>query len=109
MAIAAATAAALAEGVEFGVSSISTASNTAQSAWAKKKKKKSVVALGAPSRLCPGGCDTILQFLHPEKHGDIFVPRRFAEPDTGPPALIAELVRLFGTLVKVCTPFVALF
>ena len=37
-----------------------------------------------------------------EKHGDIFVPRRFAEPDSGPPALTAELVRLFGTLVKNC-------
>ena len=43
-----------------------------------------------------------LFFAYTEKHGDIFVPRRFAEPDSGPPALTAELVRLFGTLVKNC-------
>jgi hypothetical protein len=33
-------------------------------------------------------------FLLPERNPEIFVPRRFAEPGTGPDNLAAELVRL---------------
>jgi len=71
-------------------------------AGGKKKKKKSVAAPSAPSRLCPGGVDTILRFLHPDKPEDLYVPRRFADADGGSAALTAELVRLYATLAKAC-------
>ena len=73
--VAAAAAAAFAAdyGVEIGGDTARAAggggggSSSSSSSSGKKKKKKSVAAPSAPSRLCPGGADTVLRFLHPEK------------------------------------------